>query len=74
MWELLKTNTMDWRYWGQKKLRYNLITAFVGAFRRLILWIEGTEDKNNIDIIWSIAYVGGFKGLVLWIEGTEDKK
>ena len=44
------------------------------AFKRLILWIEGTEDNNNLDINWSTAYVGGFKGHILWIEATEDKK
>ena len=44
----------------------------MGAFKRLILWIEGTEDKNYLDINWTTAYVGGFKILILWIEGTED--
>ena len=43
------------------------------GFKRLILWIEGTEDKNDLDINWSTAYMGGFKRLILWIEGTEDK-
>ena len=46
----------------------------MGGFKKLILWIEGTEDNNNLDIYWSTAYVGGFKGLILWTEGTEDKK
>ena len=23
----------------------------MGAFKRLILWIEGTEDENDLDII-----------------------
>ena len=45
----------------------------MGAFKRLILWTEGTEDKNNLDINWTTAYVGGFKILILWIEGTENK-
>ena len=45
----------------------------MGAFKRLILWIEGTEDKNDLDNNWSTAYMGAFKRLILWIEGTEDK-
>ena len=44
------------------------------GFKRFILWIEGTEDKNDLDINWSTAYMGGFKRPVLWIEGTEDKR
>ena len=44
------------------------------AFKRLILWIEGTEDKNDLDINGSTAYMRAFKRLILWIEGTEDKK
>ena len=42
------------------------------AFKRLILWIEGAEDKNDLDIFWSIAYMEAFKSLILWVEGTED--
>ena len=45
----------------------------MGGFKRFILGIEGTEDKNNLDINWSTASVGGFKRFILWIEGTEDK-
>ena len=45
----------------------------MGAFKRLILWIEGTEDKNDLVINLSAAYGGAFKRLILWIEGTEDK-
>ena len=45
----------------------------MGGFKRQILWIEGSEDKKNLDINWSTASVGGFKRLILWIEGTEDK-
>ena len=45
----------------------------MGAFKRLILWIEGTEDKNDLVINWSTAYVGAFKRLMLWIVGTEEK-
>ena len=45
----------------------------MGAFKRLILWIEGTEDKNDSDINSSTAYGGAFKRLILCIEGTEDK-
>ena len=42
---------MDWRYWGHKNdLDINLSTAYVGGFKRLILWIEGTEDINDLDI------------------------
>ena len=33
----------------------------MGAFKRLILWIEGTEDENDVDINCSTAYVGSFK-------------
>ena len=44
------------------------------AFKRLIQWIEGTEDKNDLDINCSTAYMGAFKRLIQWIEGTEDKK
>ena len=67
---------MDWRYWGQKWLGHKVINCLCGALKILkdsILWIEGTEDKNNLDINWSTASVGGFKRLILWIEGTEDK-
>ena len=45
----------------------------MGAFKRLILWIEGTEDENDLDINRSTAFGGAFKRLILWIEGTEDK-
>ena len=45
----------------------------MGVFKRLILWIEGTEDKNDLDINWSTAYMWAFKRLILWIEGTEDE-
>ena len=43
------------------------------AFKWLILWIEGTEDKKHLDINWATAYVADFKRLILWIEGIEDK-
>ena len=65
---------MDWRYWGKNDLDINWSTAYGGAFKRLILWIEGAEDKNDWDINWSTAYGGAFKRLILWIEGTELKK
>ena len=42
--------------------------------KRLILWIEGTEDENDLVKNYSAAYVGAFKRLILRIEGTEDKK
>ena len=45
----------------------------MGVFKRLILWIEGTEYKNDLDINWSATSLGAFKRLILWIEGTEDK-
>ena len=45
----------------------------MGAFKRLIQWIEGTDDKIDLDINWSTAYMGAFKRLIQWIEGTEDK-
>ena len=45
----------------------------MGAFKRLILCNEGSEDKNDLDINWSTAYLRAFKRLILWIEGTEDK-
>ena len=31
--------------------------------KRLILWIEGTEDENDLDINWSTAYMGDLKDL-----------
>ena len=46
----------------------------MGAFKRLILWIVGIGDKNDLVNNWSTAYVGAFKRLILWIEGTEDRK
>ena len=46
----------------------------MGAFKRLIQWIEGTEDENDLVINWSTAYGGAFKRYILWIEGTEVKK
>ena len=45
----------------------------MGAFKRLIQWIEGIEDKNYLVNNWSAAYVRTFKRLILWIEGNEDK-
>ena len=45
----------------------------MGAFKKLILWIEGFEVKKDLVINWSTAYMGAFKRLILWIEGTEDK-
>ena len=42
----------------------------MGAFKRFILWIEGTEDENDIDMNESTAEMGAFKRLILWIEGT----
>ena len=45
----------------------------MGAFKRLMLWIEGTEDKNVLDINWSATRMGAFKRLMLWIEGTENE-
>ena len=51
----------------------NWSTAYVGAFKRLILWIEGTEDKNDLVINWSAAYMRSFQRLILWIEDIEDK-
>ena len=33
----------------------------MGAFKRLILWIEGTEDEIDLDTNWSTAYMGAFK-------------
>ena len=45
----------------------------MGVFKRHILRIEGTEDKNDLDINRSTAFIGAFKRLTLWIEGTEDK-
>ena len=45
----------------------------MGAFKILLQWIEGTEDKNDFTNNWSTAYVGAFKRLILRIEGIEDK-
>ena len=33
MWELLKTYTKDWKYWGQNSLDINWSTAYMGAFK-----------------------------------------
>ena len=33
----------------------------MGASKRLILWIEGTEDKNVLYINWSATSMGAFK-------------
>ena len=35
----------------------------MGAFKRPILWIEGTEDKNDLEINWSTAHMGAFKNI-----------
>ena len=74
MWELLK----DLYYW-LKVLRTKMTKLLIDQlllwfFKRLILWIEGTEDENDFDINWSTAYMEAFKRLILWIEGTEDEK
>ena len=45
----------------------------MGAFKRHILWIEGSEDKNDFDINYSTAYMGAFKRHIQWIGGSEDK-
>ena len=45
----------------------------MGAFKRLIQWIEGIEDKNDLVINWSASIVGAFKRLIIWIEGIVDK-
>ena len=33
----------------------------MGAFKRHLLWIEGSEDKNDLIINYSTAYMGAFK-------------
>ena len=33
----------------------------MGGFKRLILWIEGTEDENDLDINSSATSMGAFK-------------
>ena len=43
------------------------------GFKTLILWIEGTEDKNDLDINWSATSMEAFKRFILWVEGTEGK-
>ena len=40
----------------------------MGAFKRFILWIEGTEDDNDFDINWSTAYVGDLKDVYYGIK------
>ena len=45
----------------------------MGAFKRLIQWIEGTEDKKDLVINWSATSMVAFKRLIQRIEGTEDK-
>ena len=32
----------------------------MGAFKRLILWIEDTEDKNDLVNNWSTAFFRSF--------------
>ena len=56
---------MDWRYWGQKNLDINWSTAYMVAFKRLILWIEGSEDENDLVNNWSPTRMGAFKRLIL---------
>ena len=46
----------------------------MGAFKRLILWIEGSEDENDLANNWSATRMGAFKRLILWIEVTEVNK
>ena len=46
----------------------------MGAFKRLIQWIEGTEDKKRLRYKLISCLWGAFKRLILWIEGTEVKK
>ena len=41
---------MDSMYWGQNNLDIYESTAYVGVSKRLLLWIECTEDKHNLDI------------------------
>ena len=45
----------------------------MGVSKRLILWIEGSEIKIDLDINLSTAYLGASKRIILWIEGSEDK-
>ena len=45
----------------------------MGAFKRLLQCIEGTEDKNDFANNWSTANAGALKRLILRIEGNEDK-
>ena len=33
----------------------------MGAFKRLILWIDGTGDKIDLDINWSATSMEAFK-------------
>ena len=54
-------------------LANNWSVTIVGAFKRLILRVEGTEHNNDLTINWSAAYVRSFKRLILWIEGIEEK-
>ena len=56
---------MHWRYWGQKNLDINWSTAYMVAFKRLILWIEGSEDENDLVNNWSPTRMGAFKRLIL---------
>ena len=43
------------------------------AFKGLLQWIEGTEDKNDFSNNWLTAYVRALTRLILWIEGIEDE-
>ena len=51
----------------------NWSTAYVGAFKRHIAWIEGTDDEKYLVNNWSASIVGAFKRLILWVEATEEK-
>ena len=45
----------------------------MGTFKRLILLIDGIEDRNDWVNNWSASIVGAFKSLILWVEGIEDE-
>ena len=45
----------------------------MGAFKRLILWTEGTEDKNDLVTNWLANSMEAIKRLIQWNEGAEDK-
>ena len=45
----------------------------MGAFKSVLQWIEGTEDKYDFANNWSTAYMAALKRPLLWIEDIADR-